>query len=178
MIDLEHPLVKLAHQIDWANFEQQFGTLYGEDIGRLAKPIRLMVGLQYLKYTFNFSDEQLVYAWIENPYWQYFCGEKYFQHKLPIEPTSMTKWKNRVRDSGLETLLEETVKAGLKMKVIKKTDTKKLVVDTTLQEKNITFPTDAKLCFKACEKLVELASVLGIKLRQTGSNGVVVLSQR
>lgn len=167
MINLEHPLVKLAQQIGWATFEEQFGVLYDEGIGRPAKPIRLMVGLQYLKYTFNFSDEQLVYTWIENPYWQYFCGEKYFRHKLPIDPTSMTKWRNRVKDSGLETLLEETIKAGLEMKVIKKADTQKLVVDTTVQEKNITFPTDAKLCFKAREKLVDLASVLGIKLRQT-----------
>jgi transposase, IS5 family len=167
MIDLEHPLVKLAQQIDWSNFEREFGVLYDEGKWRPAKPIRLMVGLQYLKYTFNFSDEQLVYAWIENPYWQYFCGEKYFQHQLPIDPTSMTKWRNRVKDSGLETLLEETIKAGLEMKVIKKADTQKLVVDTTVQEKNITFPTDAKLCFKAREKLVDLASNLGIKLRQT-----------
>ena len=75
MINLEHPLIRLAQQINWASFEQQFGVLYDENKGRPAKPIRLMVGLQYLKYTFNLSDEQLVCGWVENPYWQYFCGE-------------------------------------------------------------------------------------------------------
>ena len=167
LINTEHPLVKLSEKIDWESFEEHFGKFYSPDMGRPSKPVRLMVGLCYLKYTFDCSDEELVWGWIENPYWQYFCGEKYFQHKFPIDPSLMSKWRSRIKSAGLEKLLEETIKAGLKMKVLKKSQFKKLVVDTTVQEKNISFPTDSKLCNKLRSKLVEKAKSAGITLRQS-----------
>ncbi len=105
-------------------------------------------------------------CWTENSYWQYFCGEEYFQHKMPIHPTTMTKWRNRLGKSGSEKLLIETIKAGLKSKTIKPGSLKKVTVDTTVQEKNIAFPTDSKLLNKARENLVKLSKEHGIKLRQ------------
>ncbi|AQQ10083.1 hypothetical protein L21SP3_01908 [Sedimentisphaera cyanobacteriorum] len=167
LVNPDHSLVQLSEVVNWSRFEEKFGSLYSPDSGRPAKPIRLMVGLQYLKYTFNLSDEAIVAGWVENPYWQYFCGERYFQHEPPIDPTSMTKWRNKVKSDGLEELLEETIKAGLKLKVIKKNDFNKLVADTTVQQKNITYPTDAKLCHKLRIKLVDLAKASKLQLRQS-----------
>ncbi len=126
----------------------------------------MIAGLHYLKHLHDLSDEQVVKGWTENPYWQYFCGEEYFQHKMPIHPTTMTKWRNRPGKSGSEKLLIETIKAGLKSKTIKPGSLKKVTVDTTVQEKNIAFPTDSKLLNKARENLVKLSKEHGIKLRQ------------
>ncbi len=91
-----------------------------------------------------YKEILVVKGWTENPYWQYFCGEEYFQHKMPIHPVTMTKWRNRPGKSGSEKLLIETIKAGLKSKTIKPGSLKKVTVDTTVQEKNIAFPTDSK----------------------------------
>jgi len=167
ILDKKHPLYTLAHVIDWPVFDEAFGGLYSEGQGRPAKATRLMVGLHYLKYANDLSDEEVVFKWVENPYWQYFCGCEYFEHELPIDPTSMTKWRNRVESAGMEKLLEETIKSGLKMKVIKKSSLKKINVDTTVQEKAIAFPTDAKLYHRMRERLVKEVKNAGIKLRQT-----------
>ena len=88
-LDLRHPLVRLAELIDWGRFESAFGPLYHETAGRPDKPTRLMVGLSYLKHTYNLSDEQVCERWVENPYWQFFCGFDYLQHRLPIDPSSL-----------------------------------------------------------------------------------------
>jgi IS5 family transposase len=169
IIDLSHPLCKLATVIEWATFDEAFGELYSPDQGRPAKPTRLMVGLQYLKYTYNLSDEEVVARWVENPYWQYFCGREYFEHEVPIEPSSMTKWRNRVKSQGMERLLTATIQAGLDTKVLKRRSLSKVTVDTTVQEKAISFPTDAKLYHKLREKLVKLAKTCDIELRQSYS---------
>ena len=100
IINPGHPLCRLAAVIEWSEFDAAFGKLYCPDQGRPAKPTRLMVGLQYLKYTFNLIDEEIVARWVENPYWKYFCGGKYFEHKPPIDPSLMTKWRNRVESQG------------------------------------------------------------------------------
>jgi len=126
-----------------------------------------MVGIHYLKYTYNLSDESVVERWVENPYWQYFCGEQYFQHQLPIEPTTMTKWRNRIKDEGMEKLLEQTVKVGLKTGILKQHQLKRLTADTTVQEKAIAFPTDAKLYQKMRIKLVKKAKEHSVELRQS-----------
>ena len=167
ILDKKHPLYTLAHVIDWPVFDETFGGLYSEGQGRPAKTTRFMVGLHYLKYANDLSDEEVVLKWVENPYWQYFCGCEYFEHELPIDPTSMTKWRNRVKSVGMEKLLEETVKSGLKMKVVRKRSLKKINVDTTVQEKAITFPMDAKLYHRMRERLVKEAKSSGIELRQT-----------
>lgn len=102
-----------------------------------------MVDLHYLKHAFDRSDGEAESHWVENPYWQYFCGEEYFQHEFPIDPSLMTKWRNRVKSKELEKLLQETVKAGLKIKAIRSREMRWIVVDTTVQEKAMAFPTDA-----------------------------------
>ena len=166
IIDVNHPLCKLSKIINWEKLEEEFGLLYSEK-GRPGKPIRLMIGLQYLKYTYNLSDEEIVYRWIENPYWQYFTGEKVFQTELPIDPTSMTRFRKRLKKKKLLKLLEATIESGFKSGYLKSSDVKQAVVDTTVQEKNISYPTDIKLYYKMMEYLVEFAKSNNIKLKQT-----------
>jgi len=109
-----------------------------------------------LKHLYDLSDEQVVERWVENPYWQYFCGEQFFSHHFPIHPTSMTKWRNRLGKDGVEKLLVETINTGLKSKTIKPNSLTKVTVDTTVQEKNVAFPTDSKLLNKARELWLKL----------------------
>jgi len=120
ILDNTHELYRLASSIDWSEFDDAFGKLYSPNMGCPAKPIRLMVGLHYLKYAFDLSDEDVVRRWTENPYWQFFCGCEYFEHKLPINPTLMTKWRNRLESNGMEKLLEVTIKTGFNTGVLKK----------------------------------------------------------
>jgi len=167
ILDHNHPLFKLAHAIDWPEFEQAFGKLYDPGQGRPAKPIRLMVGLHYLKHAYNLSDEDAVARWVENPYWQYFCGFSHFEHELPIDPSLMTKWRKKVKAEGMEKLLQVTIKTGLKTGAVKKAQLKKVAVDATVQEKAITFPTDAKLYQRMRQKLIKKAAECGITLRQS-----------
>lgn len=166
LVDERHPLVRLAGEVDWEQFDESFGLAYS-DAGRPGIPTRLMVALHYLKYTFDLSDELVVQGWVENPYWQYFSGEKFFQHELPIDPSSMTRWRQRVGEAGAEELLRETIQAGLRLKLIKPTQLARVNVDTTVQEKNVRFPTDARLLDRARERLVKLAQAEGIRLRQS-----------
>ena len=105
LIDMRHVLVKLAQMIDWSSCEERFGGLYAAGVGRPGHPIRLMVGLQLLKQMSNQSDELPVAMWAENPYWQYFCGEQYFQHQLPIDPSLMTGFRKRIGAAGCEFIL-------------------------------------------------------------------------
>jgi len=140
ILNMEHALIKLSNSIDWSVFDAEFGPYYSEDQGRPGKPIRLMVGLHYLKYAFDESDESVVERLLENPYWQYFCGFEYFQHEFPIDPSSMVRFRNRVGAGGLELLLQETVATAKRAKLLKRTDCKRVNVDTTVQEKAIAFP--------------------------------------
>lgn len=167
IIDLNHPLCLLAKETDWNSIDEKFYPLYSYFKGRPAKEVRLMVGLQYLKAVYKESDESVVEKWMENPYWQYFCGEQYFQKKCPINPSMMTKFRNRAKKENIEELLNEVIKTGLKIKIIKSESIEKINVDTTVQEKNITFPTDAKLYYKMLVKLVKFAKLNNIILRQS-----------
>jgi len=145
VIDSSHGLVTLAKVVDWDRFEEFFGQTYCQDNGRPAISTRLMVALHYLKYTYNLSDDDVVEAWVENPYWQFFSGMQYFEHRMPIHPSSMCRWRKRIGDAGAEELLKETIKAGLKLKAIKPHQLNRVNVDTTVQEKDIRFPTDSRL---------------------------------
>ena len=167
IIDIEHQLIRLAHQIDWQAFDERFSSNYHEKTGAPAKPTRLMVGLQFLKHTYNHSDEQTVARWVENPYWQYFCGEKYFVHHLPIDPSSMTKWRNKFGEEGMEFLLQQTIEISVKTKAVKAKSFENVNVDTTVQEKAIAFPTDARLYFAMVRHLARKAKQHGVQLRQT-----------
>ncbi len=145
ILDIQHPLINLASQIDWSSFEERFGVLYHDRKGRPGLPIRLMVGLTYLSRMYNLSDEMVVEAWLENPYWQYFCGFTYFQHQFPLDPSSLVHWRQRIGDEGMEFLLLQTLITAKCTGVLKKRHLDRVNVDTTVQEKAITFPTDAKL---------------------------------
>ena len=126
-----------------------------------------IVGLHYIKYAFNESDESVVEGLIENPYWQYFCGFEYFQHEVPLDPSSLSRWRSRIGEDGAEELLRKTIEVAKKKKLITRSEMKRLNVDTTVQEKAVAFPTDAALYHKARKKLVELAKKEGIQLRQS-----------
>src|SRR5690554_5707321 len=112
MIDMRHELVKLAELIDWETFDREWVGFFPSHTGRPATPPRLVAGLLYLQHAFALSDEAVVSRWAENPYWQHFCGEMFFQHRLPIDPSSLTRWRNRIGEEGVEWLLTETIKAG------------------------------------------------------------------
>jgi hypothetical protein len=124
-------------------------------------PTRLMAGLAILKHTYNLSDEVVCEQWLENPYYQYFCGEEFFQHRLPLDRSSMTNWRNRMGEERLQALLQESLAVATKTGAMKPGDLARVIVDTTVQPKNITFPTDAKLLNRAREKLVKLAKKAG-----------------
>ena len=141
--------------------------MYCENNGRPATPIRLMVGLHILKAIFSESDELVVLKWVQNPYWQYFCGMTEFQHDLPIDFTLMGKWRKRVNKDGFEKILESSIDAAIKTATIRESDLKVVNVDTTVLEKAITFPTDAKLYHRMRVKLVAEAKRLNLPLRQT-----------
>ena len=152
--------------IDWSHFDETFGNFYSEGQGRPAKPTRLMVGLHYLKHAQDLSDEKVVHQWVQNPYWQYFCGEETFQLELPIDLSSMTRWRNRLKSEGLEALLSKTIHAGLKTKVLSRASLQRLNLDTTVQEKAVMFPTDSKLYHRMRERLVKEVRVCEVELRQ------------
>ena len=167
IINLRHPLVQLSQQIDWRSCESRFGGLYAAGVGRPGHPIRLMVALQLLKHTCNVSDEEVVATWVENPYWQYFCGEQYFRHDLPIDPSLMTGFRKRIGEVGCEFILGLTLGAGLATRAVAPSSLAVVNVDTTVQDKAVTFPTDARLLHKARMALVRLAKRQGIALRQS-----------
>jgi IS5 family transposase len=125
-----------------------------------------MVGMHYLKHTFNESDESVVERFVENAYWQYFCGYEYFQHEFPIDPSSMTRWRKRVGPEGMKKLLSETLETAKRRKEAKPHHFEKVNVDTTVQEKAVAFPTDARLYQKARIRLVKEAKKRRITLRQ------------
>jgi len=167
IIDPRHELVKLAALIDWDGLEADLSSFYCADNGRPAGSIRLMTGLCFLKDIKGLSDEEVCAVWCENPYFQYFCGETFFQHRFPVEPPSLSIFRGRIGEAGMERLLEETIKAGLQSGVISKRDLSHVTVDTTVQEKAVHFPTDVRLCHRAREALVTLAKEQNIPLRQS-----------
>lgn len=167
LLNESHPLVKLAQQIDWRSFDEHFGTYYSEGTGRPATSTRLMVSLHYLKYTHDLSDEAVLRGWVENPYWQYLSGMEFFCHEPPVSPSSMSRWRSRVGETGGEELLRQTIEAGLRMGAIKPSELARVNVDTTVAEKHIRFPTDARLYDRMRERLVMAARREGVALRQS-----------
>jgi transposase, IS5 family len=167
IIDLNHALVKLARTIDWSFLEQRFGSVYEDKPGRPPLPTRLMAGLAILKHTYDLSDEVLCERWVENPYYQFFCGEEFFQHRLVFDRSSLTRWRQRMGEKRLQALLQESLAVATKTEAIKPSDLNRVIVDTTVQPKNVMFPTDARLVNRAREILVRLAQRCGIKLRQS-----------
>jgi len=146
----------------------EFGAFYEDAlVGQPPKATRLMAGLLYLKHAFSLSDEALLERWVEHVYWQVFCGMEYFQHELPIHPSSLSRYRTRVGQAGCEELLRRTIAAGLAEGVIEKRDLTEVLVDTTVMEKPITYPTDSKLYLRSLLRLNRVARQSGIALRQS-----------
>jgi IS5 family transposase len=166
IINVQHELAKLARRIDWNHIDRQVAPFFATE-GRPAIRSRLMVGLHLLKSLYHLSDEAVCERWVENPYYQYFCGEDYFQHTFPIQRSSMTHWRKRVGEKLFETLLQESLRIAFEEKALNITHLKRVVVDTTVQPKAVAFPTDVGLMRKALAALTAQASDNGIVLRQT-----------
>jgi IS5 family transposase len=167
IIDMRHPLVALAHKVDWAFVEQTFGEAYTDGPGQPPLPTRLMAGLIILKYTHDLSDEVLCERWVENPYYQFFCGEEFFQHKLVLDRSSLSRWRARMGEEKIRALLQESLSIAVKTDAVKPAQLSEVIIDTTVQPKNVMFPTDARLLNRAREILVRLAGKHGVALRQS-----------
>jgi len=166
MLHLSHPLIRLSNRLNWDSLETEIDVIYSDGAGQPPLPTRLLVGLHHLKYTFNERDESVVERWIEKPYWQYFCGFESLQHELPLHPNSLTHWRNRVGDK-LEALLTQTIELALQSKAMSVRELGHVNVDTTVQEKAVAFPADARLYNRMRERPVVAAEEQGVKLRQT-----------
>ncbi|HUV00562.1 MAG TPA: IS5 family transposase [Bacteroidales bacterium] len=162
VINMEHEIVILAKSIDWASVEKEF-SIYYPNLGRPAVPIRKMVGSMLLKQMYNLGDETFVARWIENPYWQYFCGETYFQYDKPYDPSEFVHFRKRIGEVGAQKIL----KLSISLFDSREVHEKEVLIDTTVQEKNITFPTDSKLHKKIIEGCRKISKKEGIKLRQS-----------
>jgi transposase, IS5 family len=167
IIDMRHALVRLARTIDWRFLEGAFGAVYADGPGSPPLPTRLMAGLAILKHTYDLSDEALCERWIENPYYQFFCGEEFFQHELVFDRSSLTRWRQRMGEEKLAVLIQESLAVATKTDAIAPKDLARVIVDTTVQPKAVMFPTDAKLLNRARERLVRLAQKRGVRLRQS-----------
>jgi len=167
IIDMRHPLVVLARKVDWAFLEKTFGEAYTDGPGQPPLPTRLMAGLTILKYTHDLSDEVLCERWVENPYYQFFCGEEFFQHDLVLDRSSLTRWRQRMGEEKIKALLQESLSIAVKTDAIKPSELSEVIIDTTVEPKNVMFPTDARLLNRAREILVRLARKHGVVLRQS-----------
>ena len=161
-IDMDHELVLLANKIDWDYFDKEFAPCYS-DQGAPSVPIRLMVGCLMLKHLYNLGDERIPEVWVRDVYFQYFCGRVFFEHKFPFDPSDFVHFRNRIGEDGIGKIFAYSVK--LHGKEVPRSS-KFVLSDTTVQENNTTFPTDAKLCKKVIDKCNKIADKEGIKQRQ------------
>ena len=159
-IDPEHELVLLANQIDWTYFEKEFAPFYS-DKGRPSVPIRMMVGALILKHLYNLGDETLAQRWVENPYMQYFCGMEFFEYEFPFDPSDFVHFRKRVGEEGMRKIFAYSVKMHGS-----RAEEDRMLSDTTVQENNITFPTDAKLAKKVIDHCNRIAEKEEVKQRQ------------
>jgi transposase, IS5 family len=159
----DHELVVLSGKIGWDYLDNELSKYYCLDNGRPGIPIRKISGILMLKRMFNESDESVLLRWVENPYWQYFCGEVIFQHKLPFDRTELIKFRQRIGEEGAEKIL----KASIDLYCSKEVKENEVLIDTTVQEKNITYPTDTKLHKRIIERCRKITGEEGIILRQS-----------
>jgi IS5 family transposase len=169
ILDERHELVRLAKLIDWDRFDEAFGRLYVEKTGRPGLPTRLMAGLHLLQHAKGLSDDAVCAAWLENPYFQYFCGETFFQHRLPLDRSSMSRWRGRIGADKLELLLAETLATATRAKAVDPARFERITVDSTAQTKAIAHPTDSALLLRAVEWLNRFAKHSDLVLRQSFS---------
>jgi IS5 family transposase len=162
-LNMKHPLIRLAGLMDWELIEHHFAGHFTSGRGRPALPPRLVAGLLYLQHANDASDEMVVNTWLENPYWQLFTGETYLQTELPIDPSSLTRWRQRIGEEGVELLLAVTIEAA---GLIKRASLDKVIVDTTVMPKAIAHPTDSRLLERSRQHMVKFANDNGLSLRQ------------
>lgn len=161
LVNPKHELCVLASELDWTGLEKDLSNYYSEN-GRPSIPIRTMVGMMFLKNMYNLSDESVVARWIENPYWQYFTGEQYYQTSQPFDPSEFVHFRKRMGEQGMETIMSYTVKIHVGALA-----EKEVQIDSTVQPKNITFPTDAKLAKRIIDNCLKISNNEGTKLRQS-----------
>ena len=161
-----HELVLLRDAIDWERFEKALEPAYCSDNGRPAIPVRMMAGLTFLKYMFGLSDQDVLDSWCENPYWQYFCGGEFFEHEPPTNQATMSRWRGRAGEAGVREMIMETLSSALRNKVARKGDFERVNVDTTVEEKNVRFPTDARTLDRARERVVATGKKLGVTFKR------------
>src|SRR2546429_2695574 len=171
IIDLDHPLARLAREIDWGFLDSRFASVCAPGAGQPGLPTRLVAGLFILKHMHDLSDEVLCARWLENPYYQFFCGELSFCHQLPFDRSSMTHWRQRLGEEPLVALLQESLSVAHQTGALATRDLERAGVDTTVQPKAIAHPSDARLCHRALQKLVDLAERTGVRLRQSYRRG-------
>jgi IS5 family transposase len=164
LINMRHPLVRLASLLTELRSSAP-SAHFSSGRGRPALPPRLVVGLLYLQHTFDASDEAVVNTWIENPYWQYCCGDAYLQAEAPIDPSSLTRWRKRIGEEGVETLLMATIEAARRGGLVKASNMDRVIIDMTVVPKAIAHPTDSRLLEKSRQQLVN-AEEHSIPLRQ------------
>lgn len=177
ILNPRHTLVHLAEEIPWDEFEQEFADLYSHT-GTPAKPIRLMVSLLILKQLKNLGDETIIKEWVQNPYFQYFSGYSEFAWEIPCDPSDLVHFRKRLGQAGVEKILQISIKIQPAKDLRRATD--EICIDTTAQEKNITYPTDVKLRKKVIDKCVKIAKKEGVELRQSYKRTAkkLVLAQR
>lgn len=159
-INPDHELVQLSNKMQWKELEDEFSVLYSKT-GTPSKPIPLMTGLLILKQMYDLGDETVIESWKQNPYFQYFCGEAYFQWDEPCDPSDLVHFRKRIGEKGVEFIFKQSI-----LLFGKKAQEEEICVDTTAQEKNITFPTDTKLQIKIIKKCNEIAAKEGVQQRQ------------
>jgi transposase, IS5 family len=165
IINMKHELVRLAQTIDWPWIDRELADCFSEE-GRPGLPTRFMVGLLLLKQIYGLSDEQVCERWVHDPYFQYFTGAEFFAHAFPHERSGISHWRKRI-GGKLDALLAETLRVAHASGALKPRDLARITVDTTVQPKAVTHPTDAKLMLRAIEKLGAQAKAEGLKLRQS-----------
>ena len=165
MLSHQHPLFQLSNKINWECFENAFSPLYCSTNGRPAHPIRLMCGLLILKHLRNVSDEMVVSQWSENAYYQYFCGGLEFMPKQPCDASELVHFRNRIGEKGMELILAESIRVNTDHDNEDHFDT--AFIDSTVQEKNITYPTDAKLHKKIIKNVLKIVHDKSLPLRQS-----------
>src|SRR6266700_5442549 len=165
IINLKHELVQLGAKIDWDWIDREIAPLYS-DKGRPGIETRFVIGLFLLKHIFALSDDGVCERWVYDPYFQYFTGAEFFQHEFPHERSDLSHWRKRLGDK-LELLLAESLRVAHESGALRTKDLARVTVDTTVQPKNITFPTDAKLLHAAIKGLTRLARKNGVRLRQS-----------